>query len=60
MKRGKIGEKIAIGAFVCLLLAGCTTDVYEPKPDPDPKPTPEIPKDSIFDFSMESTYDLTV
>lgn len=30
MKRGKIGEKIAIGAFVCLLLAGCTTDVYEP------------------------------
>ena len=60
MKRGKIGEKIAIGAFVCLLLAGCTTDVYEPTLEPKPKPIPEVPKDSVFDFSMESTYDLKI
>lgn len=64
MRLSVFGKKVAIGTIFCLLLASCTKEVFEPKtdptPDPDPVPTPVIPGDSIFDFSMESTYDLNI
>ncbi len=35
-----------VAIALCVLLAACTTDVYEPKPDPVP-PTPEKPDPSL-------------
>lgn len=64
MRVNAFSKKVAIGTIFCLLLASCTKEVFEPKTDPvtdpDPVPTPVIPGDSIFDFSMESVYDLNI
>lgn len=44
------------------LMAACTADVYEPKPDPEPTPEPEIPENPIVDIvnSISKSRNLTV
>lgn len=43
-----------VAIALCVLLAACTTDVYEPKPDPVP-PTPEKPDPSLPNDFNQST-----
>ena len=43
-----------VAIALCVLLAACTTDVYEPKPDPVP-PTPEKPDPSLPNDVNQST-----
>ena len=43
-----------VAIALCVLLAACTTDVYEPEPDPVP-PTPEKPDPSLPDDFNQST-----